>query len=194
MSRPARARGSKRGLGHPPTNEAGRVPRGRADRNGVGHGGEVAAAGRVPRGRADRNGSVAMITDAMVVSRPARARGSKQQAQRLRRRRITSRPARARGSKPPDGTVYQVEACRVPRGRADRNRSKRHDVRRLGGRVPRGRADRNLDVRPGVGNRLGRVPRGRADRNMSTIIYRLFLLLSRPARARGSKLIERRDA
>ena len=60
---------------------------------------------------------------------------------------LRSRPSRARGSKQrhlPEGRC----AGRAPRGRVDRNRSRRIRLRRRRGRAPCGRVDRNKRRRP----------------------------------------------
>ena len=126
MSRPARARGSKRSS-HPHQN--------------------LTTKGRVPRGRADRNIRMPTHLRYHRMSRPARARGSKRQRKRAWSHDAESRPARARGSKLCRSAHRTGAGRRVPRGRADRNQDMLRRIKELEGRVPRGRADRNMRAR-----------------------------------------------
>ena len=127
---------------------------------------------RVPRGRADRNKALPAQAQDFLLSRPARARGSKLDQRYRSVELLLSRPARARGSKPDRGAVR-------PRGPEVASRA--------GARIETPRTLRSTSPlavsRPARarGSKHGHPVKGDGWRQ------------SRPARARGSKLPEPRS-
>ena len=213
MSRPARARGSKLGVGRVgPDGRACRVPRGRADRNEGFCNQAKAQESRVPRGRADRNTGSAPGRRGCRMSRPARARGSKPDRPRCVSGTERSRPARARGSKPRAvGCGDDGRMSRPARARGSKQFQPGRTCWSGRGRVPRGRADRNVDMaRPSmerevasragarietgaykeIGGHAGVASRAGARIEKTNRSLALPAMMSRPARARGSKLRE----
>src|SRR5262249_38386646 len=77
-SRPSRARGSKQATLDVPLIATSRAPRGRVDRNRASTAPSSNEASRAPRGRVDRNEANNLEALAVQLSRPSRARGSKQ--------------------------------------------------------------------------------------------------------------------
>ena len=80
-----------------------------------------------------------------------------------------SRPMRARGSKPKNQLALGLETRRAPCGRVDRNGQRTREYASL----------------------ACRAPCGRVDRNVRSMVAMYFPSVSRPMRARGSKLHSR---
>jgi hypothetical protein len=128
-----------------------------------------------------------------IASRPMRARGSKPDRRDQLWRSHRSRPMRARGSKLADDLRRAQCEGRAPCGRVDRNCSLNEASAATAGRAPCGRVDRNrCDLYVYDTGRVSRPMRARGSK-LRALAKESFHPVSRPMRTRGSKHVENRS-